>query len=199
MRSSVLIPELKKTDWHDLSLFWDWLTDVGEKRMKQKQPYASTRSWSKVGSHILGIYAEMVVALEFGMKLDAVIRPRGDQGRDFVNVAPEFHGRLDAKGVVADRQHWPPILKHPVNDPVRSDWYGLVSVNVEKQRGALIGIVPSDLLATARTHDFGYGDQRMLEASDVRRWYLDYLSTHRTSRKCPYCGTVRLLYGEPHE
>lgn len=173
--------------WHDLGIYWDWLTFIGKQRIRQKSSFASTRAWSAHGSHIVGVAAEMVVSLTYGKRMNAALN-MGDGGADFVDVAPELRGRLDVKGVIKDARHWPPVLKHPANEPMRADWYALVSVDLERKRGALIGVVPAKVLAAADVRDFGYGPQKSLEAAQVRRWFYDYMQRNRPMQVCPTCG-----------
>lgn len=141
--------------WHDLSGCWDELKAVAEERNAQKSGFRSSRYWN-AESHFLGLLGEQVYALEHGLAVDKALRLNGDGGTDF--------GSVDVKTT----KYWQyPILKHPVQAQMRADRYALVGIDIDRQRGMLIGEVTADRLRRGKIEDFGYGPQYTLDEYEI--------------------------------
>jgi hypothetical protein len=158
--------------WMDLTRYWPTLERCGAGR-KRKDVYASTRDYNPL-HHFIGVCGEFTYANAAGIPMNfAVDDTKGDGAVDFtigtasvqVKTVPYYPAKWQ-RGVVA--------LVEFVEfaDMTRLDklaeFYVLATVDLKRQRGAVIGWERAARLVRAPIVDLGYGARRALRAVDLQ-------------------------------
>ena len=153
---------METVQWQDLAAFRTEIDAVADGREEQKRAYRSTRALASGSTHRKGLLGEWAFALFTGLPVEGDVSVDGDRGWDF--RLPKGY-TVDVKAVT----HPDPILKHPAAAEMTADVYVLSLVDEPNMRAALCGWCWASELAEAETQDFGYGPQRSIHHSELRR------------------------------
>lgn len=158
--------------WMDLQRYWPALERCGAGRTR-KDSYGSTRNYTP-HHHFIGVCGEFIFALAAGVEMSFEVDDfKGDGAIDFtvagfgvqVKTVPYFPAKWQ-RGVVA--------LVEFVDfaDFTRLDklaaFYVLTTVDLKRQRGAVIGWERAERLTRAPIVDLGFGARRALRAIDLQ-------------------------------
>jgi hypothetical protein len=143
--------------WTDLKPFWKSLRDCADARHSQKYGFASSKYWN-TDSHFLGLLAEQIYATATNQTVNLELLINGDCGVDFPGI--------DVKGC----KYWDdPWLKHPVSRELPVNKYVLVGLDLNNQRGYVAGWASKADIESAEIVDWGYGPQRSIHWSKLRK------------------------------
>lgn len=153
--------------WVDLRFCWEQLAAAAAARDAQKRGYASSRYWNQ-DSHFHGLLGEAVVGKLIGASPRLNLVAEGDGGSDFPFT--------DVKTATFLRD---PHLKHPVGATHWPEFFVLVALDVDHQRGVLAGYATKAmLLHGGSVRNYGHQDNHVLTSKQIVRGELPSHLTH---------------------
>lgn len=153
----------------DLQRYWPTLERCAAGR-NRKAVYRSTRNYNPA-HHLIGVCGEFTFACAAGIEMSFMVDDyKGDGAIDFtiagasvqVKTVP-YHPIKWRRSIVALVE----FLEFADAGKMAS-FYVLTTVDLKRQRGALIGWERSERLARAAVVDLGYGARRALRAIDLQ-------------------------------
>ena len=149
-------------EWLDISSMWQLVLRIGEMRDEQKRMYSSTKNWSKHSTHSLGVAGEVAFYLHTGLHLNYETILSGDGSVDFIYSDKT----IDIKST----QYWKdPELKQYMKPKYWCDYYVLVSVDFDGKKAKVCGHIKSETLKNASIKNFGHGDQRSVNHTELEK------------------------------
>lgn len=151
-------------DWKELTPWYDEVEKAAARIDEGKVGREHTnRCAGTQDARLIGLFAELRVALETGKQVDATVYRGGDGGFDFTN-----NGRTwDVKGATFWTDPELKInVKFELNKPI--DYFILVALNLDTQRrtcwGRIMGYAtPDQIRLHGEEHDYGYGPRLVLK------------------------------------
>lgn len=147
-------------EWIDLEPALDRLQFLGAQRDEQHRKRRSTKNWSQVSTHFLGLCGEYAVSQATGLDFDEQLRPGGDGGADF-RWGPHLYS-------VKATTYWEdPHLKEYQNPKVWCDFYILVGVDLNGKRVRIAGWTTCQALQGAPLRYYGHGYMLHIESKGL--------------------------------
>lgn len=128
----------------DLYLFWNWIVATGKRKEELWQEecmidrYTKTDYRNGESRFIPSVAGELIASFVTKSPMRVFFDRYSDDGFD-------LEDKTDVK-TVCGWNKWEPILKHPIDEPVRAKYYGLSFVIEGGRRGIYIGRVTAEHL-----------------------------------------------------
>lgn len=163
---------ISRDGWIDMLPVWSHLKGMGSERDEQKRSYASTKNWSRLSTHFLGLVGEAAVSVLTGIPINLMLDPMGDGCRDFT-----WDGyTIDVKGTLYWRE---PHLKQYPKPKRWCDIYILVGIDEGMRRAQVSGWATGAEVQTAEMVDYGHGPQRSITHDRMHRGMPPMLPTRK--------------------
>jgi hypothetical protein len=136
----------------------DLLRKVAEERVAQHAGKASSR-YMNADSHYIGLKGEAAFAKEFELQVDLTMRNTGDGGIDFT---------LGGRTIDVKTSTYGDKLRIPVTTEYWCDIYVLAKYDSYHDEAYPVGWADKDAVRAAAIHNFGYGDNHVIDVGYLR-------------------------------
>lgn len=153
--------------WMDLQRYWTALEHCAAGR-NRKAVYRSTRNYNP-HHHLIGVCGEFVYACHAGVTMSFVVDEfKGDGAVDFTIGTESVQVKTVPYLPTKWRRGAVTLVEFPdVKVDDMAAYYVLVTVDLTRQRGSIIGYADGQRMARAPIMNFGHGERRALRAVDL--------------------------------